>query len=173
MVIVGHLVSFIMGKCQRQMRSAWITPASVWSSRRRKDVYKRQLIQRARACIVDKNCPDAAWLSKHGIAAPRIEIPDQLHRHRVGRVYGKAHTVLFIFKCAVSSKMFVGGEASSSEVFLKDLFIPVSYTHLHSGLSVITSYSCRSCEMRFPFISMRIVLVPDVPISVPNKYSMC
>ena len=35
MVIVGHLVSFIMGKCQRQMRSAWITPASVWSSRRR------------------------------------------------------------------------------------------------------------------------------------------
>ena len=33
MVIVGHLVSFIMGKCQRQMRSAWITPASVWSYR--------------------------------------------------------------------------------------------------------------------------------------------
>ena len=35
MVIVGHLVSFIMGKCQRQMRSARITPASVWSSWRR------------------------------------------------------------------------------------------------------------------------------------------
>ena len=43
----------------------------------------------------------------------------------------------------------------------------------HSGLTVITSYSCRSCDMRFPSMSIRIVLVPDVPISVPNKYSMC